>query len=116
MGYLDLKPSSLASKSATSGPAASVSQSDSGRVAQPVANSGTSVKEHTSRTKLMDSKHEKPDNLPPKSESTKIRGGSLVNGSDAQISAAAAVQAGGLNQRHADDSISKDTAEPEVYP
>ncbi|KAK4751210.1 hypothetical protein SAY87_004692 [Trapa incisa] len=118
MGYLDLKPSSIASKSltpnATNGPAVAVSQNDSGRVAQPVANSGTSVKEQTSRTKFSDSKHEKPDTLPPKSESNKARGGSLVNGSDAQISTASAIQAGGLNQRHADDFISKDTSEPEV--
>ncbi|KAK4779350.1 hypothetical protein SAY86_006878 [Trapa natans] len=117
MGYLDLKPSSLASKPLTSntsnGPAVTVSQSDSGRVAHPVANSRTSVKEQTSRTRLSDSKHEKLDTLPPKSESSKARGGSLVNGSDDQISTASAIQAGGLNQIHADDSISKDIADPE---
>lgn len=120
MGYLDLKPSSLASKSVTAnttnGLAMAVSQNDSGRVAQPVTNSGTSVKEQTSRTKLTDGKHEKPDNsLPPKSESSKARGGSLVNGSDAQMSAAPPIQAGGI-QRHADDSASKETTESEVPP
>ncbi|OWM74376.1 hypothetical protein CDL15_Pgr013280 [Punica granatum] len=124
MGYLDLKPSSsLATKSVaantTNGSAVSVTQSDSGRVAQQVPDSGTSAKEQTSRTKLADAKHEKSDNLlHSKSDpgSTKARGGSLVNGSNVQISATSAVQAGGSNQRHVEDSAPKDTAETEVKP
>lgn len=120
MGYLELKPAPSMTKSSTGNSAAvqsgislSVSQTES--VSGKHLDSGSTVKDQISRTKVADSKSERTDSTTAtKSDSgqVKLKGSSSVNGLDAQSSLPSpAVQSGTSksmeNQKQVEESINR---------
>lgn len=114
MGYLEVKPPSLASKSvstnltASNGPALAQNEHVGGRGAQTDA--GNSVKEQALRTKNAERGLEKTDTSGGKTDTgnLKVKGGSAANGSEAQITTIPAVaQSGSSHQRYVEESAAK---------
>lgn len=115
MGYLEVKPPSLASKSvstnlaASNGPALAQNEHVGGRGAQ--TDVGNSVKEQALRTKNAERGIEKTDTASGGKTDTgnlKVKGGSAANGSEAQISTHPAVaQSGSSHQRYLEESAAK---------
>lgn len=142
MGYLELKPApSLAAKSSVSnsaalqsGSAIGISSSDPAGGKPSLMDSANSVKDQMLKTKSVDGRVERTDGVSSaKSDSgnLKLKGGSLVNGSDTQSSMPLAVLQSGTSRsienkkqvddfsnRTLDDNVAKagpkNSLEPEV--
>lgn len=115
MGYLEVKPPSLASKSvstnlaASNGPVLAQNEHVGGRGAQ--TDGGNSVKEQTLRTKNAERGIEKTETASggkTDAGNLKAKGGSAANGSEAQRTTLPAVaQSGSSHQRYVEESTAK---------
>ncbi|KAF8040092.1 hypothetical protein BT93_B2344 [Corymbia citriodora subsp. variegata] len=115
MGYLEVKPPSLPSKSvstnlaASNGPVLAQNEHVGGRGAQ--TDVGNSVKEQALRIKNAERGIEKADTASggkTDSGNLKVKGGSAANGSEAQlITLAAVAPSGSSHQRYAEESAAK---------
>lgn len=131
MGYLDIKPPPLTSKSmastastAQNGPSSSVSQSElaatrSGMAQSQPADTGSAAKEQILRTKPADNRPDKTDNSSVAKSDTghsKVKGGSVVTASETQMSMPpVASQSGAFhNDEAAPKAALNETAEAEV--
>ncbi|PON53679.1 THO complex [Trema orientale] len=122
MGYLELKPapSSLAAKSSVgnlvaiqSGSAINVSQNEYAGVKTNVSDSSNSVKDQMLKARPADGRTERTEgvsNMKSDPGNVKLKGGSLINGTDAQSAMPSAGLSSGKsleNQKQVDESINR---------
>lgn len=139
MGYLEIKPAqSIAAKSSVgnlvaiqSGSAINVSQNEYAGVKTNVSDSSNSVKDQMLKARPADGRVERAEsvsNIKSDPGNVKLKGGSLINGTDAQSSMtglSSGTSRSLENQKHVDDSMirsdentakaaPKNSLEPEV--